>query len=78
MVCDGILTGVVSGGIGCAEPLLPGIYADVFHYLNWIINGTELVVIVKKRNNTGNYGTSNTSSIVVIIFFVLLSITSRP
>lgn len=89
MVCDGILTGLVSGGEGCAEPLLPGVYADVFHYLDWIVKTIEVetVWVVEKRSTGdtetgGNYGTSNTSSAMVIIisfFFVLLStVTSRP
>ncbi|KAG5320822.1 TRY2 protein, partial [Pseudoatta argentina] len=46
MVCNGTLTGIVSGGQGCAEPLLPGVYADVFHYLNWILNDADLFASV--------------------------------
>lgn len=82
MVCNGILTGIVSGGKGCAEPLLPGVYSDIFHYLNWIINDTEVVMILERPNirNTGNYdGMFNMSSVVVVITsFVLLSIIPRP
>ncbi|XP_076241009.1 trypsin-2 [Calliopsis andreniformis] len=36
MVCNGILTGVVSGGAGCALPEIPGVYSDIFYYKKWL------------------------------------------
>lgn len=81
MTCNGVLTGVVSGGQGCAEPLLPGVYSDVFHYLDWILNDTDVVVVVVQRQNsnnfrgnTGNYGALNTSAIMAVISFLLCAI----
>jgi secreted trypsin-like serine protease len=67
MVCNGVLTGLISGGVGCALPMLPGLYADVFYYLDWILNDTETVVVVQGRDFSGNYGTSNMPSIIIAI-----------
>lgn len=74
MVCNGVLTGIVSGGKGCALPRLPGVYADIFHYINWIIEN-ENVVIMEHYNVNFNNNAQNTLPVMtVFIFFVLLSI----
>jgi len=78
MVCNGVLSGVVSGGKGCAFPRLPGIYADVYHYLDWITNNEAIVIqIDNSRNITGkNNGEHQKSKITVVAVMFLLTLLS--
>ncbi|KAJ9582574.1 hypothetical protein L9F63_023080, partial [Diploptera punctata] len=59
LMCEGKLTGIVSWGYGCARKNLPGVYADVYSYRDWIIDKIghqELLKLEKTRiqcfNNT--------------------------
>lgn len=60
MVCDGLLTGVVSYGNDCALPGYPGIYADVTYYHDWIKSVTGGSNVLK---------TSNILMLVLIAYF---------
>ena len=42
MVCNGVLSGVVSGGEGCALPGFPGVYSDVFFFRDWILQTAKI------------------------------------
>lgn len=60
MVCDGLLTGVVSFGNDCALPGYPGIYADITYYHDWI------------KSITGGSNSLRVSSFVLLVFIVVL------
>ncbi|EDV32580.1 uncharacterized protein Dana_GF22084 [Drosophila ananassae] len=36
LVCSGRLAGIISWGVGCADPGYPGVYTNVSHFLEWI------------------------------------------
>lgn len=84
MVCNGVLTGIVSGGKGCARPLFPGIYTDIFYYMDWISEND--IIMVTKLNNctnnlikrfTNNHSTHKMPTIIVVMIsfsFILLSV----
>lgn len=42
MVCNGILSGVISWGFKCALPRYPGIYSDVYYFRDWIETGASI------------------------------------
>lgn len=48
MVCDGLLTGIVSTGKECGNPLYPGIYTNVVEFLLWI----EENILIDSTTNT--------------------------
>ncbi|XP_012227738.1 trypsin-like [Linepithema humile] len=80
MICNGVLTGIVSVGKGCALPRLPGVYADIFHYIYWIIENKNVVIMEQHKNNEIVFGGNAQTKLpmmnimAVSIFSALLSI----
>nr|XP_031825821.1 trypsin-2-like [Nomia melanderi] len=52
MICNGVLTGVVSGGEGCALPALPGVYSSVFFFEEWILENMKAPSFLRKATAT--------------------------
>lgn len=67
MLCNNKLTGVVSGGIGCAMPKIPGVYTDVYFYKKWI----KTVILTEEFTN--NLRRSNSSSTIFVNLFWLVA-----
>ncbi|XP_052856588.1 trypsin isoform X2 [Drosophila gunungcola] len=36
LICDGHLAGIISWGVGCADPGYPGVYTNVSNFVEWI------------------------------------------
>ncbi|KAG7190313.1 hypothetical protein KM043_006429 [Ampulex compressa] len=69
MVCNGVLTGIVSGGEGCASPRLPGVYSDVYYYENWI---SSFLVVPYTRMGTYSSADKTVASTLTIAMLCLL------
>ncbi|XP_011502263.1 PREDICTED: trypsin-1-like [Ceratosolen solmsi marchali] len=44
LVIDGVQYGIVSMGLGCAEPYAPGVYTDVSYFSDWIYERSESII----------------------------------
>lgn len=66
LVCAGILSGIVSNGVGCALENYPGIYIDVSYYQKWIAAGDSTAIV-------GNFVTMVLAAVIAAInsnFFI--------
>nr|XP_022905596.1 trypsin-3-like [Onthophagus taurus] len=49
LICDQILTGVVSWGHECGEKYYPGVYTDVFYYKDWIRSKSNCLKLISSH-----------------------------
>lgn len=78
MVCNNILTGIVSAGDGCAVPLLPGVYSNVFYYKDWVQSYIEAKGSLVRIHCGPNSCAHIMPSIMIICLFVVSAIMIGP
>ncbi|XP_053975761.1 trypsin I-P1-like [Hylaeus volcanicus] len=74
MICNGVLTGVVSGGEGCAFPGYPGVYSNIFFFEEWILKNMDVPyprTNFKQRTSGAEMMLANTILIIIFFFKIL-------
>ena len=66
MICEvdghAVLTGIVSRGIGCGLDGYPGIYGEVWHYKEWILNKISSSITTTAKTTTATTTTTTAST----------------
>ncbi|XP_015435595.1 PREDICTED: trypsin-1-like [Dufourea novaeangliae] len=70
MICKGVLTGIVSGGSGCALPSVPGVYSDVFFFEKWIL--ANMKAPVSSLLTPKDSGAKQVSAVTSVLLLTLL------
>ncbi|XP_076295270.1 trypsin-3 [Lasioglossum baleicum] len=68
MICNGYLTGVVSGGHGCALPETPGVYSSLLFFEEWILKTMNSQGLVGR--NSSNAGSEKTFASALLLFIL--------
>lgn len=67
LVCDGLLSGIVSFGRGCALSEYPGVYTDVITYESWIFQSNN------PYSNSSNLLKWNFALVIFIVMLILIN-----
>lgn len=70
LTCNGVLTGIVSFGVGCANPQYPTVYTNVAYHKEWIDVSMERIdnYNTSEKNSTEsntNTKVSNSSNVII-------------